>query len=249
MATNDGSTIGALAVPLLPPASKSDTVADPALDIVLAFIRAMFNTYAAAAWKSVAPGEPIVRCAFIHDPEEYDFSEGDLPALYLFRTGSAKNSEQVAEDIRVQTDTLQLFWVLPRCEPSQERIRAPIFGALGKLIGLKIDRSRDPAFVLASDPDPTKTAQGTVVLRAAGLNWISFLQWQKTTLAIQMGEGMQRRAYQALSVKLQFEEQIDNRFDDLSNPTGVDFTAAVAGAVDSNGNPLPVVPFSKFIGS
>jgi hypothetical protein len=68
---------------------------------VLAYIRALFNAYASTAWHSVAPGEPIVRNAFTHDPEEYDFAETHLPALYLFRTGSARNSEDIAADIRI----------------------------------------------------------------------------------------------------------------------------------------------------
>jgi hypothetical protein len=248
-AVNDGSTIGALAVPLVAPANSSSTVSDPALDIVLGFIAAVLKSYAATAWASVAPGEPIVRRAFTHDPEDYDFSEGDLPALYMFRTGSANPPEDQSDDLRQHTDSVRLFWIVPRCEPDQERRRVPFFPALGKLIDLKIQQTRDPAYVLASDTDPAKTAQGTVVMRAAGLDWIRFLKWDKTTVAIKMGDGLQSRTYQALDVKLQFQEQITVRYNNLTNATQADASFAIAGAVDSSGNPLPAVPFAPFSSS
>jgi len=244
----DGSTIGANPVPFVAPATSKATVADPALDIVLAFIRAIFERYAATAWRSVAPPtEPIVKRAFTHDPEDYDFSEDDLPGLYLFRTGSAKNNEDIAEDIRIATDSVRMFWVLPPAEQTKQARRVPIIQALGKLVDLKIKRVRDPAYVLASDPDPTKTAEGTVVIRAAGLHWLRCLKWQKTALALKkIGGGQERKVYQALECMLEFEEELTQRFDDLTNPSSVDAMFAIAGAVDTDGAPLPDVPFSEF---
>ncbi len=237
----DGSTIGLNAVPLIAVPSKTATVADPALDIVLAFIRAMFNAYAAAAWRSVAPPtEPIVKRAFTHDPEEYDFNEDDLPALYLFRTGSSKNNEDIAEDIRVSCDSVRLFWVMPPAEQTKQAKRVPILQALGKLVDLKIDRVRDPAFVLASDPDPTKTAEGTVVIRAAGLHWLRCLKWQKTMLALKMGAGQERKAYNALECMLEFEEEITQRYDDLAGPSQFGLMVEIA---DGATTPLPYSSF------
>src|SRR3954464_8415418 len=129
---NDGSTLGGLSVPLAPAATKTDTIADPALDVVIAYFKAILMAYADAAWKSVAPGEPIVRRTFTHDPEEYEFVETDLPALYLFRTGSNKNAEDQAEDIREHTDGVRLFWIMPPASQDKQRRRAPIVAALGK---------------------------------------------------------------------------------------------------------------------
>lgn len=248
----DGSTIGLNPVPLPAVASSRATVTDQALDIVLAYIRACFNAYAATAWRSVAPPtEPIVKRAFTHDPQEYDFSEDDLPALYLFRTGSAKNAEDVAEDIRVHTDTVRMFWVLPPAQSPQQARRVPIIQALGKLVDLKIDRVRDPAYVLASDPDPTKVEQGTVVIRAAGLRWLRFLQWQTIALALKVGAtpqggNQERKVYQALECKLEFEEEATQRYDDLTGPAELETQFEIAGATDADGEPLPNVPFAEF---
>jgi hypothetical protein len=242
----DGSTIGGQALPLVAASSATATIADPALDIVLGYIRALFNRYAAAAWASVAPNEPIVRTAFTHDPQEYAFSVGHLPALYLFRTGSARNTEDIAEDIRMAADNVRLFWVLPPGDEEKQRRRTPIIQALGKLIDLKIKRTRDPAYVLASDPDPTKTAEGTVVMRAAGLSELRFRQWEKTTIAISVAGGTERKLYQALSVKLEFDEQLTQEFDDLTAPAENTTGFEIAGAADSSGAPLPNVPFAEF---
>jgi hypothetical protein len=250
----DGSTIGLNPVPLVAPAVRTATVCDPAIDIVRDYIRAIFNTYAATAWRSVAPPtEPIVKRAFSHDPQEYDFNEDDLPALYLFRTGSAKNAESVASDIRVHADSVRMFWVLPPAPQEQQARRVPIIQALGKLVDLKIERVRDPAYVLASDPDTTKTEQGTVVIRAAGLNWLRFLQWQTIALALKVGMtpqggAQERKVYQALECKLEFEEQATQRYDDLTNASGVDALFNLSGSTDADGDPLPPVPFAGFTG-
>lgn len=242
--SGDGSTIGERALPLVGVTSKSQTIADRPVDLVLAYVKALFNAYAATAWRTVAPGEPIVRNAFPHDPEQYNFAESDLPALYLFRTGSAKNTEDIATDIRVACDNVRLFWVLPFADQSLQGRRVPIMSALGKLIDLKIKRTRDPVFVLSGDTDPSKTAEGTVVMRAAGLHDLKFLQWKTTQIAIKVGAGenASRRVYQALDVKLEFEEELTQRFDDLINPSKLD----AMFQIEDNDATTPPVPFSEF---
>ena len=242
--SGDSSTIGGRTLPLAVP-NSGETIADRPLDLVLAYIRALFNAYASAAWHSVAPGEPIVRKAFTHDPDEYNFAETDLPALYLFRTGSARNSEDIATSIRIAPDNVKLFWVLPYVEQVKQTKRVPFISALGKLIDLKIKRTRDPCFVLASDPDPSKTAEGTVVMRAAGLQELKFLQWKKTQLLIKVGAGesANRRAYAALECSIEFTEQLVQRFDDITGEPSLDALFSIEDNDDSNG---PAVPFSEF---
>ncbi len=238
--TTLGSTIGGLAVPLVPPLSPKATIDDPALDVVIGYITAIFNAYAGDAWRAVAPGEPLLRRTFTHDPEDYDFAETDLPAMYAFRTGSAKPTEDQAEDYRIATDTVRLFWVMPRASTEQQRRRSPFIQALGKLLDLAIDRGRDPAYVRADDPDPTKVAQGTVLLRAAGLHWLRSKSWTKTTLAIKMAAGDASRTYQALDVKLEFEEHERQGYDDLSSIPNLALTVAIA-----QGDGTPPLPFSQ----
>jgi hypothetical protein len=240
--TTLGSTIGGLAVPLVPPSTATATIDDPALDVVVGYIAAIVRTYAGAAWRAVAPGEPLLRRTFTHDPEDYEFAETDLPALYAFRTGSAKPTEDQAEDYRISTDTVRLFWVMPRASTEQQRRRVPFIQALGKLIDLAIDRGRDPAYVRSDDPDPTKTAQGTVLLRASGLHWLRSKGWTKTNLAIKMAAGDASRTYQALDMKLEFEEQEIQGYDDLASIPNLDLMVSIAP-----GDGTTPLPFSEHI--
>ena len=238
--TTLGSTIGGLAVPLVPPISPLATLEDPALDVVVGYISAVVTAYAGAAWRAVAPGEPLLRKVFTHDPEDYEFSEGDLPALYAFRTGSAKPTEDQAEDYRIATDAVRVFWVMPRTGQEQQRRRAPFIQALGKLIDLAFDRGRDPVYVRGDDPDPTKAAQGTVLLRAAGLQWLRTTAWTKTNLAIKSAPTLPSNVYQALDLKLEFEEQEVQGYDDLASIPNLDLTVAIAP-----GDGTSPLPFSQ----
>lgn len=240
--TTLGSMLGGLAVPLLPPATASDSSRDLALEVLAGYVSAVLNTYAADAWRAVAAGEPVVRRVFTHDPQDYEFSEGDLPALYLFRTGSTKPIEDMAEDYRVHYDNLRLFWVMPGTGQAQQRKRVPIISALGKLIDVAIDRGRDPVYVRSDDTDPTAARQGTVLFRAAGAMYIRVVQWTKTNLAIQMSPGQgEHRVYQALDLKIELQEDIVQGFDDLSSVPSLDLTVLLNDEVN------PRLPFSEVI--
>lgn len=240
--TTLGSTIGGLAVPLLPPANATDTGADVALTVFAAYLSAFLTAYAGNAWRAVAPSEPIVRKTFTHDPEDYEFSENDLPALYLFRTGSVRPIEQLAEDWRLHYDNIRVFWVLPNTGTDKQRRRTPYIPAVGKLMDAAFDRERDPVFVWPSDTDPTTARQGTVVTRAAGVEWAVGKTWQKKRLAIQMasGEGL-RRVYDAVDFKLEIAERIIQGFDDLSSTAQLDLMVGLADGIS------PMLPFSELL--
>lgn len=227
--TTRGTTLGGLSIPLAP-TPRGETPADPALSTFARYLTAILRTYAGAAWTALAPAEPIVRKYFTHDPEEYEFVDKDLPALYLFRTGSAKQIEQFAEDWRVHHDGVRIFWVLPYASQDKQAERKAFLPAVGKLIDSAFDRGRDPAFVAVGDPDPTAARQGSVVQRIAGVEWAIGREWKPLRLAIRMrpGEGEQR-VYDALDFKLEIAERIKHGFEDLSSPSALDVKVAVDG--------------------
>lgn len=238
--TTLGSTIGGLSLPLDPPA-QGEVIGEKALVIFGLYLQAFLRAYAGTAWATVAPSEPIVRKVFTHDPEDYDFSENDLPALYLFRTGSAKPIEQMAEDWRVHHDNVRIFWVLPNVAQDRQRLRSPILPYVGKLFDAAFDRERDPVFVLDSDPDPTKFEQGSMVTRAAGVEWAIGDTWKKLRLGIAMraGEG-ERRLYDAVDFKLELAERVIQGFDDLTSIPQLDLMVGITDEVN------PLLPFSEF---
>ena len=79
---------GSLPIPV-PVPSGDATPGDPGLDIFAGYLKATLNFYAGAAWQAIAPGEPLVRNAFTFDPEQVAWSDSKLPALFVFRNGSA----------------------------------------------------------------------------------------------------------------------------------------------------------------
>ncbi len=152
---------GALAIPLTAPAEGS-TVGDPAISIFADFFKAVLNANAPIAWTAVMPPVvtatktvtyPVVRTVLTHDPREIEFSEADLPALYMDRTGGKAPIWQT-EDWRVSPDTWTLLWVFPNAVQAKQKLRNSITNALAKIIDRAVERTRDPAYVAAGDPDP-----------------------------------------------------------------------------------------------
>lgn len=132
----------------------------------------------------MAPAEPLVRKSFTHDPEQYDFKAGDLPALYVFRTGSASKPETTAEDIRISTERVRIFWVLPPADQIKQAARSRAVAWVAKLLDTAIQRGRDPSWFVEGDPDESAPYEGSVLLRHAGLIWMEGGQWSHARIAI-----------------------------------------------------------------
>lgn len=200
--------LGGERMPLAVPAAGA-TIAGKALDILLAYLKAGFTYYAGTAWASIAPGEPIVKKTFPHDPEQYNFSQNDLPALYLFPQRSAKEPEQLAEDWRVHTDVLRCFWVLPPARSVDfQAQRAPIINYLGQLIDELLWRGRDASYVIAGDADLTAAFEGSVVLRHAGLKRMRSTGWAVGQIAIRVPGTQESAPYPLLDCTLEVERRL-----------------------------------------
>jgi hypothetical protein len=112
----------------------------------------------------------IVRNAFTHDPEQYDFKAGDLPSLYLFPEKGGPAKEQVTADLQVTERRLRLFWLLPPAAQFKQSGRARAISRVAELVGAALRRGQDPCFVIDGDTDPTAARYGSVVIRHAGLS-------------------------------------------------------------------------------
>jgi hypothetical protein len=229
-----GVEIGALALPAESP-GDCETVADPGLDKIGRFIAAVWRRYAGEAWDSVAPNESIVRKVFTHDPEEYSFSENDLPALYIFPIGSARPAEQVGEDIRIQYRNVRVFWVLPPGQQEKQKHRSAIRSALAGALDSAFERTRDPGWIVEGDTDPLAATEGsslitqTVLVRAPKV-----AEWSASQIAIAMRDEGPRRVYPALSMRLEIEEQVEPTLGDLATPVELRLSVTVEGFVASS---------------
>lgn len=169
---------GALPIPAVAP-TGTDAVTDPSLSLVANYLAAVLNANAPAAWTAVSPSVteadgtvedyPVVRVAYTHNPEEEWFVETDLPALYLYRTGSMARPYWLAEDYRVTETKWVLRWVFRLSDPEGRKTRQPFANAIVKIVDRAIESQRDPVFVQPGDPDPTAatTAPAPAAIKVA----------------------------------------------------------------------------------
>jgi len=139
---------GALRMPQAALAA-GEVAGDPGLGVVADYLKAFLNSRPNVAWQTVAPGQPVVRTALTHDPEELAFNEKDLPALYLHRTRGV--AEWMAEDYRVMRDEIKAVWVFPPVPQAHQRLRGRISSAVAKAIDAALERCRFPGWVHSAD--------------------------------------------------------------------------------------------------
>jgi hypothetical protein len=173
---------GAEPIPLVAPAAGF-AAGDRALTYLLQYFTAFLNVKAVAAWQAagIAPNVPVVRKSFAHDPKKVSFSTADLPALYMWRSGSEKPPEQYADDYRLTHDVLELLWVLPTINQETDRKREPIDNAIKNLIDVALEEGRDPSWIVAGDPDPAAATRGSLIWNFATFYEMSLSKWKAST--------------------------------------------------------------------
>lgn len=143
-------TFGAITLPIGSP-SAGESVADPALDVLLSFCKAVLNAEVSTAWGTRAAGEtPIVRETFPHNPEDVDFVDRDVPALFLYRDGGG-TYEDDGIDIQRENSVLRLRWVFPPSPQTKQSTRTPILSGIGKALAPAISAGRHRSWVVDSD--------------------------------------------------------------------------------------------------
>jgi|SRR3990167_868524 len=213
---------GSLPIPV-PVPSGDATPGDPGLDIFAGYLKATLNFYAGAAWQAIAPGEPLVRNAFTFDPEQVAWSDSKLPALFVFRNGSAKRTEKEAEDVPVAHTNIVVLWVMPPTKHERREKWGPFRNAIAKVIEAVIANNADPAFVVSPGTStPAALREGTVLTEAAGFFKIFLDSWKPSTLVLGMYDLGPSRVYTALDCRFTVQEQLAPDFDGLSYPAKLD---------------------------
>lgn len=224
---------GALPIPVPAPAA-GDSVADPALNVLGRYLRAVLNRYAVPAWASVAPGQDVVKTATATGAEDQTFNERDLPALFLWRTN--ENFARIADDWETDTSTVSVLWV-PRPGPqAQLALRATFYNAVCKLINTALWNSRDPAWVDPTDPDPLASVLGSSVCARAGLLYqLTKQQSRPYTLTIQIDDA-EPRAYPGILTTFEIAERFEpdlaglTAYPALRSPAALDLELTIGGA-------------------
>jgi len=181
-------------------------VSDRLLDVLGSFLKAFINRYGQDAWQSVMPNALPVMNVRINDPEEVEFNEKDLPCLFVWRAGTGdKAPDNIAEDIWLMRDVVQILWVAPPARQAFLAFRGQFVSGVSKLIHVALEQGRDPSWVWPGDPDPTAAAQGSVFPRIAGLIEVNLSKWSPMAIGIPLADG-DTRNYPALSASLDVVE-------------------------------------------
>lgn len=168
--TTAASQFGALPLPVPAPADGA-TVADPGLDVLLAFARAVLIASANAAHQTVDPGtDAVVKTIRAHNPGQVVFNERELPALFGWRLSG--ESETLAEDYEIETSKITLLWIFPPAQQEHLARRGPLVNGLAKALDAALRRGRHPAWIQSGDTDTQAASHGSFLWEWAG--WFAF---------------------------------------------------------------------------
>lgn len=208
-------TFGGLTIAPVPTPGAGDVLSDPALDIVGDYLKAVINDRLGTAWNAVVPGlngndEDPVRFVFKHDPQSGEFNQKHLPALYIWRA-DIKN-EVLADEWECQRTMLRMLWVLPSVPQRKLVTRAPILRGFAAVVDAAIRNTRDAAYVMAGDSDPTAATRGSVVQTVACIAQWKPMGAEPSELRIEVtdegGRIEQRLEYPAIAASVEILERL-----------------------------------------
>jgi hypothetical protein len=155
-------TYGAIQLPILAPAAGFP-VSDPALKYLADFAKAVILAKCATAWDEVAPGEPIVREVFYHNPERGGVSDVDCPCLYVWRDKIVR--ERTAADWLSRITSWRFLWLLAPEEEGARLLQVPILAGLDAALDHSFFWRRHPDWTVTGDTDPVAATRGSLINR------------------------------------------------------------------------------------
>jgi hypothetical protein len=204
---------GALRFPAQIPGPK-DSVHDPALDCIAAYLSACLNDQLGASWQAVNPGRKFVESFTTNGPGD-EFNERLLPALFVWRSGSI---DEPATDDWLETVTdVSVTWVPQNAVQAKRGIRSTGVNGFHKVVSRALALGRSPAWVDPSDTDPTSKTLGSVLITRAELfRWPFVTMSKMDQVTIQKGTLVD--VYPAFTVMIKIHEitKWDESFDSIS---------------------------------
>lgn len=211
-----GDMYGPLPLPA-PQPGPDEAIGDPALDIILPFLKALLNYHGARAWQAVSSyqngGDLLVVSTFTFDPGEdggKTFNTGDLPALFLWRE-EVGSSEWIAHDYWVRSSKLILLWVPPPA-PQADRARwQSIINLIASALdGILDPHARVPGYIFAGDTDPIAQYQGSLLYRFLPFIWeFDVGKTKRQPVKITMVDGSATETYWATRTEIIIRERAD----------------------------------------
>lgn len=195
---------GLLSLPAAVPATTADAVTDPALNMVLDFMKSVINADLGDAWEAVAPTDPEpVAHVFTHNPDLESFSDNDTPALYAWR-GDDNGTFRFSQDYVGDDGTISCLWVPPPADQESRKQREPFRNGLKKSLRAAFAQGRHPAWVLAGDTYYEPEIYGSVLLYHAKFAKLRLGSFRSHTLILESEDrGGPRSTFECLFFTLE----------------------------------------------
>jgi len=208
------------------PGGDGRAAGDPALSVILEFLKAFVSTdgNATAAWQAIYPRTPPIAAVFPHNPADGSFSVEYLPALYMWRESARE--ERAADDWLREITQVKALWVYPLALQDNQRIRAPFANTLAKVLNTGLERGRTPSWTFPNDPDPVSVSEGSVYWLAAGFESFALDSWKVAKLVVE-GTSGERDVYPAIELTFSMQENFEyglDRYAPLDSGSGGQLT-------------------------
>lgn len=227
---------GLLEIPVPPPESDDDPVADPLLKVLLSFMKDVLNAETGAAWAHVAPSDPKpVAFTFAHNPDPTSFNSKKTPALYMWRA-SDKGRARYSTGILASDGPITVLWVPPSTTQEKRRIRQTFPNAIKKSLQLAFEQGRHKAWKVTGDTYYDAQEYGSVLLRHARLSKIDIGEFRDFELVIDMDQGKAKAEFDCFMFTVTPLELVEHG---MSNPNGIPYDAIdhVEGTIRLGGAP------------
>jgi hypothetical protein len=159
-------TYGGLALPM-PAPPFAGKAPDKALDAIGDYLQATLTAQLGAAWRSVAPGEELIKTVFTVSPQNALLNQSQLPALFIW-PGRTKSTRE-AEDYLVTKTQVSAIWLLWWDSPLKREQRLPFQRSVTLTAHALLARGRHPAWVVTGDTTAGAATRGSPLLKQAGL--------------------------------------------------------------------------------
>lgn len=213
---------------------STTAIGDPALDKLAGFLKAAINADTRLAWAAVHPGivppevtpVPVV-FAHTHNPDDGEFTDNKLPALFLWRD-SWTTARAVTSDWQQQVSRVAVLWVPPRADFEKARYREPFRNALAKAIHRNVERQRNPAWIASGDTDTTASYRGSFLLTQMSATKLRIIDIRPHPLTVEKGNGAE--PYDALLTVLELTETMVAVLDDYDDIDHIEGNVQLYGA-------------------
>lgn len=200
---------GLLELPVPPPDSEDDPVADPLLKMLLSFLKAAINAETGEAWAQVCPGDPLpISNTYAHNPDPAAFNAKRTPALYMWR-GADKGRGLFSQGYVADDGPITCLWVPPSSTQDKRKIRQPFSNAIKKALKKVLATGRHPAWVVPGDTYYEPADYGSVLVRHARLSKIQLGEFRDFELIIEMDQNKGKLPFDCVMFSLDVLELLE----------------------------------------